>query len=206
MTVRALAAFVVFWLALAAPLAACTRPALQPGPTINPVNIDQTRLARAILAEVNYHRCRVQLRELSYAGDALTQSSQAHSVWMAQRKKLSHTGRGASGRKMTDRVRTARLTPRTASENIAYLPLFQFGRNSFRVVDRNACHFLDAAGDRIPSHSYATLAREVVTMWIDSPGHRRNILDRDVTAMSTGAAVSQSRACGDVWVTQIFVG
>ncbi|MBT8455074.1 MAG: hypothetical protein KJO15_03130, partial [Alphaproteobacteria bacterium] len=56
------------------------------------------------------------------------------------------------------------------------------------------------------SHSYATLAREVVTMWIDSPGHRRNILDRNVTAMSTGAAVSQSRACGDVWLTQIFVG
>ncbi|MEO0653955.1 MAG: CAP domain-containing protein, partial [Pseudomonadota bacterium] len=68
------------------------------------------------------------------------------------------------------------------------------------------CIFADRQGQQIPPHSYASLAQRVVTLWLDSPGHRRNILAPNVSAMAAGTAFSQSDTCGDFWITQVFVG
>lgn len=185
---------------------ACDRPAPARDAIVTPHAIDQPRLSRAILAEVNYARCTAGLRTLAAAPETLTESATAHSDWMARSGRLSHRGRGTSGRELMDRVRFARLRVQAASENIAQLPRYTFGTQRFRVIDRGACVFADRQGQQIPPHSYASLAQRVVTLWLDSPGHRRNILAPNVSAMAAGTAFSQSDTCGDFWITQVFVG
>ncbi|MEL6642841.1 MAG: CAP domain-containing protein [Pseudomonadota bacterium] len=198
-------ATVLLWALLGGVAQACTRVAAS-NAAIDPGRIDQARLSQAILGEVNFVRCQAGRRAVTAAPGTLIQSATAHSVWMAQAGTLSHQGRGASGRGLADRVRSAGLRVRTAGENIAQLPRYTFGSQRFRVIDRGACVFQTRAGRQIPPHSYQSLARQVVALWMASPGHRRNVLDPDVSAMGAGAAFSQSNTCGDYWVTQIFVG
>lgn len=156
-------------------------------------------------AEVNYHRCRNGIGALSPAGGTLIASAKAHSAWMARAGKLSHTGRGASGRGLADRIKAAGIAPTFGSENLAQLPRYQFGTQPFRVNNRGRCDFSTARGSQVPPHSYASVAREVVTLWMQSPGHRRNVLDRRAERLSTAAAFSNDRNCGKLWFTQIFV-
>lgn len=196
---------VLLWASLGGLAQACTRTPAS-NAVIDPSRIDQAQLSQAILGEVNFVRCQAGRRAVNPAPDTLTQSATAHSVWMAGAGTLSHQGRGASGRGLADRVRSAGIRVRTAGENIAQLPRYTFGSKRFRVIDRGACVFKTRAGRQIPPHSYQSLARQVVALWMASPDHRRNVLDPGVSAMGAGAAFSQSNTCGDYWVTQIFVG
>ncbi|MEO0653954.1 MAG: hypothetical protein AAFY77_03695, partial [Pseudomonadota bacterium] len=76
------------------------------------------------------------LPTLAAAPETLKMSATAQSSWKARSGRLSHRGRGASGRELMDRVRFARLQVRAASENIAQLPRYTFGTQRFRVIDR----------------------------------------------------------------------
>ena len=80
----------------------------------------------------------------------LTTAAQRHSVDMADRDTMSHTG--GDGSSFDERIRAAGY-PEPAAENIA------FGQSS---------------------------ASSVVAAWMDSAGHRRNILDCDYTAIGVG--------------------
>lgn len=202
---RAVAALVVMIGLGAGAALACDRP-VGSRTGVDPGRIDQSALSQAILAEVNYARCQSGQRALRQAPNSLTASTTAHSAWMAQVRRLSHLGRGASGRDLRTRVQSAGIPMRTASENIAQLPRFAFGGQRFRVIDRGSCQFQNRDGRQIAPHSYSSLAERVVALWLASPGHRRNVLDPGVTAMAAGTAFSQSDTCGDFWITQIFVG
>ncbi|MEO0701363.1 MAG: CAP domain-containing protein [Pseudomonadota bacterium] len=203
---RRVASLLAAVLALSATAAyACDRP-VGASAAVDPNRINQVALSQAILAEVNHARCQSGLRALGQAPQTLLSSATAHSDWMAGARTLSHRGRGASGRTLRDRLNSARLPVRAASENIAQLPRYAFGTRQFRVVDRRSCQFEDARGRTIPAHSYGSLAQRVVALWLASPGHRRNVLDASVTTMAAGTAFSASNTCGDFWITQIFVG
>jgi uncharacterized protein YkwD len=42
---------------------------------------------------------------------------------------------------------------------------------------------------------------------MNSPGHRKNILDRNVTRISTAVAFDpKAQYCGRFWLTQNFIG
>ena len=55
-------------------------------------------------------------------------------------------------------------------------------------------------------HSYASLARRAVAVWMASPGHRRNILDPALRRVAGAAAIQPGPHCGRVWLTQTFAG
>lgn len=168
--------------------------------------IDQDLLDEAIRAAVNDIRCSRGMKPLAPASDRLVESALAHSDWMANNGTLSHIG-GARGRAtLRQRITSAGQVARRASENVAMTPRFRTGSKPFYIVDRRACVFADAGKRKIPPHSYASLARHTVQLWMESPGHRRNILDRKARRMSAAAAFSPSDACGSFWLTQIFVG
>ncbi len=168
--------------------------------------INQAMLSRAILDEVNYVRCQHGRRDLTLAQDNLTNVALGHSTWMASAGTMSHVGGRATGRTLTDRVRRAGLSPATYAENLAFLPRYRFGGKPFRVADRASCQFMSVDGHRIGQHSYQSLAREVVKMWMKSPGHRRNLLDPSQRRMSAAASLSGEGYCGRFYVTQIFTG
>lgn len=173
---------------------------------VPPSNIDYGLLDKAIRAEVNYHRCRAGLGEVVYAGDSLLRVALQHSTWMAKRNNLSHSNTMRGLESLGERVQAANIRYRYASENIVAVHQYQIDNRRFKPVNRSACQFT-ADGKLISPHSYASLARHSVQLWMDSPGHRKNILNPKSAKMVVGIAHSNTRRyCGKFWLTQNFIG
>lgn len=169
-------------------------------------SFNSTLLDAAIRAEVNYVRCQAGRRPLRDTGRSLVRIAEAHSRWMIQAQNLSHRSNVRGRARLIDRARAAGLRPRRITENIGYVNFYQLDGRRFNVVDASSCHFATSSGQRIPKHSYATLARSIVTSLMNSPSHRRNILDPQVGRVSTGAFYdARAPHCGRVWFTQNFL-
>lgn len=169
--------------------------------------INQSLLESAIRTEVNFHRCRAGLNPVGGAGNGLSKQAKNHSVWMAKTQQLTHRSTVAGSSTLKQRIKNAGIRIRTGSENIGMVHRYQIDNKRFKIVSSNACQFTTYEGQALPAHSYASLARHVVTLWMNSPGHRKNIMDRRVSKMSTGIAFDpKAQYCGRFWVTQNFVG
>jgi uncharacterized protein YkwD len=103
----------------------------------------------------------------------LEQAARYFAEYMAKTGRFGHE---ADGRDMAARAAERGYDYSAISENIAYLPL----ANGF---------------------SAAALAQTFTRMWKDSPGHRRNMLDPDVTETATALARSSS---GHYYAVQLF--
>ncbi len=170
-------------------------------------NINQNLLSDAVRAEVNFHRCRAGLPAVASAGSSLTKEAHGHSRWMAKRQKLSHqsTVRGRST--LRQRVKASGLKFRIGSENIGMVHRYQIDSKRFQIVDASRCKFRLSNGQPLPAHTYASLARHIVDLWMNSPGHRRNVLDRQAREVTTGLAFDpKANYCGRYWLTQKFIG
>jgi uncharacterized protein YkwD len=185
---------------------ACTRDIPARAEQVVTARVDQRLLDAAVRAEVNYHRCRAGLRPLGPAQTALVQVAATHSHWMARSRNLSHRSTVQGHASLTDRIRSANVQARRGAENIGMVHRYQIDGRNFRILDSASCSFASQTGQPLPAHSYASLARHAVTLWMNSPGHRRNILDPGVTRVSTAAAFGDGRYCGQFWLTQNFVG
>ena len=93
---------------------------------------------------------------------------------------------------------------RGAGENILYTPLFVFD-GSYTIVDARLCRFSSSAtGVLVPRHSYRSFALEAMEIWMNSEGHRANILRPGYVRVGHGAAVKPTRHCGEIYLTQNF--
>ena len=192
------------------PLAAdaCSRSVSKAAQALVPANrIDQSLLESAIREEVNFHRCRAGLPEVGDAGNSLSNQARKHSTWMARAQQLTHRSTVAGAATLQQRVKNAGLKVRTGSENIGMVHRFQIDNRRFKILSSSQCQFATYEGQALPAHSYASLARHVVDLWMNSPGHRKNILDKRVRKMSAAAAFDpNAEYCGQFWLTQNFVG
>ena len=196
-------------LALPAAAEACTRTvSKQAASTIVPASrINQALLDQAVRAEVNYHRCRAGLSKVGSAGNGLSNQAKKHSVWMARTQQLTHKSTVPGHSTLKQRVKKAGVKFRTGSENIGMVHRYQIDNRRFKIVNAQSCQFASFEGQKLPAHSYASLARHAVNLWMDSPGHRKNILDRRVTRVSTAVAFDpNAKYCGRFWLTQNFIG
>ena len=131
-----------------------------------------------------------------------------HSANMAVSGILSHIYRGQDA---TDRALAAGYDCRAyrddgsytygLSENIAWYPRITTWTHRFRgstLISIEPTSF----------RSSSEMARALVDGWINSPGHRRNILDPDATRIGVGIYIEQSIEHGyvseTVWATQNF--
>jgi len=185
---------------------ACTRDYPAGADQIVPARIDQQMLDAVVRAEVNYERCRAGLRPLGPAKSALVEVAEAHSRWMAGSGQLSHRSGVAGKSSLTERIRAANVEARKGAENIGMVHRYRIDGQHFRILDGASCSFANRSGERLHAHSYASLARHAVGLWMGSSGHRRNILDPGVTRVSTAAAFGDGQYCGQFWLTQNFVG
>lgn len=185
---------------------ACTKDYPAGADQMVPARIDQRLLDATVRAEVNYHRCRAGLSQLGPAQTALVEVAAVHSQWMARSGNLSHRSTVRGQTSLTDRIRAAYVEARKGAENIGMVHRYQIDGQHFRIVDSGSCSFASQSGERLPAHSYASLARHAVALWMNSDGHRRNILDPGVTRVSTAAAFGEGQYCGQFWLTQNFVG
>ncbi len=211
MNLRFLAICMGAALALSLPTAAdaCSRVvAKKAAQTIVPAGrINQDLLDDAIRAEVNYHRCRAGLSRLGDAGGGLHNQAMKHSTWMARSQQLTHRSTVAGSATLKQRVKKSGVKFRTGSENIGMVHRYQIDNRHFKIINASSCQFATRQGKKLPAHSYASLARHAVNLWMDSPGHRKNILDKRVTRMSSAVAFDpKAKHCGRFWLTQNFIG
>lgn len=194
------------WIITTLGAAACTAsmPAQAERSLVPARAIDQGLLDAAFRAEVNRHRCARGLRALEAARPMVSQAS-GHAGWMAQASKLSHVSSVRGRSRLMDRLKASGLRFQTASENIGMVPRFQIDGGRFQIEDAGACRF-SRNGQALGAHSYASLARHAVQLWMDSPGHRRNILHPGVHRVATAGAFQPDGYCGRVWLAQNFVG
>jgi hypothetical protein len=127
---------------------------------------------------------------------------------MAKRSSLSHrsTIRGQSS--VQERVLASGLNARRGSENIGNFPRYQFGgARKIYINIMSRCEYSWASGRKIDPHSYTSLATQIVGMWTQSSGHRRNVLDRNVS--SVGSAIkfdTNGSHCSQFFLSQYFAG
>jgi len=170
-------------------------------------NADQALFNRAVLSEVNYVRCKAGLAPLKTAS-GLVKVAGNHANWMASRGSLTHRSTVRGQASVQERVLASGLNVRRGAENIGNLPRYQFaGARRIRIKSKSRCEFTTVAGKRITPHSYASLASQIVSLWMGSAGHRRNVLDRNVRTV--GAAVgydARGTRCGQFYMAQDFAG
>jgi len=210
MTVKFLAAICGAAMLLTATTAgACTRdiPARAAEAVVPTSRINQALFDDAVRAEVNYHRCRAGLRPVGDAGNRVMNVARGHSDWMASRQVLSHQSTVPGKASLSQRIESTGVSYRTGSENIGMVHRYRIDNQRFRIVDSGSCEFTTNSGQPLPPHSYASLARHIVQLWMESPGHRKNILDRNASRTSVAVAFDpRAQYCGRYWVTQNFIG
>jgi uncharacterized protein YkwD len=132
---------------------------------INFNNIDYELLGAAIFYATNIERAKHN-RPLFKPSMVLYKAAFIHSKDMAERNFFSHTSPIAGRSTPSDRVKLYGQWIRTVGENIAY---------TFGIQYRAGTSVSSFAN--IPPHSYWSFALSVVDSWMNSPGHRRNILN-----------------------------
>ncbi len=195
------------WGATPATAAACIRQTISNGGEPIPATgrLNDAALNAAFLVEVNYQRCRAGLRPLATDNQILS-AAKKHAQWMSRARKMSHQSTAPGQRTIADRLRRSGVSFRIGAENIAQVPLFQFQSRMFMTRDAQACVFT-IDGQRVPPHTYQSLARYVVDMWMNSPGHRKNILNTRVRRTAATASLnSGTDYCGDMYIAQAFAG
>ena len=197
------------FLALPSAADACTRKVSKTAAqTIVPQSrINQKMISDAVRAEVNYHRCRAGLSEVGNAGAPLAKEARNHSQWMARSQQLTHQSTVPGLSTLKQRVKASGVKFKTGSENIGMVHRYQIDNRRFKILNSGQCQFATYEGQPLPAHSYASLARHAVNLWMDSPGHRKNILDRRVKRVSSAVAFDpNAKYCGRFWLTQNFIG
>ena len=208
-TIAAIAAGIVLMVASSADAQTCSRNvSAKAAQTVVPsTRINQSLLDDAIRAEANFHRCRAGRKTLADAGGGLASQARKHSSWMARTQQLTHRSTVSGSSTLKQRLKKSGIKFRTGAENIGMVHRYQIDNQRFKIVSSNACQFTTYGGKPLPAHTYASLARHVVNLWMNSPGHRKNILNRKVKKISTAVAFdSNAQYCGRFWLTQNFVG
>lgn len=162
-------------------------------------------LDAAVLARVNLARCRAGRAALAPA-PGLARVAQAQARWLAGEKRLTHDGGPPGLGTLAARLSASGLSYRSGGENIATAAAFRLaGIRAYR--GSKPCQFRTASGRPIARQSYASLAEEVVTRWLASPGHRRNLLDAGFRYSATAAGFDRGGPfCGTFYLAQLFAG
>ena len=164
-------------------------------------NLNENLLARLVAEETNRFRVSQGRGPLEVSPD-LTNAAQSHANAMAGEGFFAHQNPNDPGqRTLTDRIRNVGLEPRAIAENIAYTYSLDFG--AMRDWVKNG-HQRGSA-PAVLEYTYRALAKSVVQQWINSRGHRQNMLGRPYSQIGLGVATSKDeRGREKVYCVQTF--
>lgn len=160
--------------------------------TAEPASLDKSEIEQLIHTGVNEERSKHGLSSLSYDSE-LAAIARYHSEDMAENDYFSHTA--LDGSDMSDRYQRFGYECRvpaggnryyTGAENIAYT-YYQ------KRIEGGGYH--DSAGD---------VAAGIVSQWMNSPGHRENILTSEWRSEGIGVAITETAQGTRVYATQNF--
>jgi uncharacterized protein YkwD len=147
------------------------------GLPIDAPKVDHDLLAAALFHETNRLRQKNGRPPLSH--DArLDAAARMQATSMARKNYLDHIDpHDPERRTPKDRAQMAGFDFRFLAENVAtqFAIQYQSGRTVYRVPTGTGFSYR-ADGPPIPRHTYRTFAATVLAQWMNSPGHRENIL------------------------------
>ena len=172
--------------------------------TVSADALDQSLFNDAVLHYVNVERCIRGLSPLRSDG-SLIRATRQHSAHMASNAYISHNSKQTGYSGLKDRLSRARVRYNVAGENIAKSFVFAFDRRSVSG-DASSCKFrFSSNGRNVPRHTYDSLAKNLVLLWMESPTHRSNILHNSFhRAGATIGIESDPKFCGTSYVAQNF--
>ena len=151
-------------------------------------------LERRVQDRINDERSDRKLRELDW-DERLSRIARAHSEDMARRSFFNHVN--PDGRTPTDRGKAAGYECRKAHGTYYRVGLAE---NLYQGSLYSRIR-ISGTQKRYDWNSSEDIAKQSVIGWMKSPGHRRNILDKDYSQAGVGIAIS---AGDEVFITQLF--
>ena len=144
---------------------------------INFKNVDYKLLAAAVFYETSRRRIKANSSLPAYKYSKKCRlAAQMHANDMVKGNFFSHTNpRDSKKRSLTQRVKKFNYGASTWGENIATAFAIQYKAGSMVSSFKN-----------IPPHTYINFAKDLVNGWMNSPGHRANILNKRFTHLGTG--------------------
>lgn len=174
---------------------------------IDPDAVDYDLLDAAVFHETNRRRREKGLSALKHDAKART-AAQTQSRDMAKGGFVGHENPDPRKKTLGDRAKLAGLRPRVLAENVAST----FGRRytsgkAFYSREENGRKIYSATpdGPPIPMHTYLSFAEALLDSWMKSPGHRKNILHREVEYLGCACALPRNpNAMETFYCTQVF--
>lgn len=152
---------------------------------VNANRFDHALLNAAVFYESNKQRIKYGLRPLMHH-PKLEQSAQGHSKDMVEYNFYSHTSRVPGKSSISDRIRKTGLNGNWVGENIFDHYILNINGEAYYPPSQYGFFKSATTGKRIEAYTYRGLAEALVTGWMNSPGHRANILDNNYTHMGMG--------------------
>ena len=170
-------------------------------------SLDRALLDRAILHHTNRARCNAGLQPLA-ADPTLRATATGHSADMVSHGFFGHVSPVPGRSSMAERMKAAGVRYRSAGENLATAMRLELAAaQPVYPLGARCAYSLTPRGQRVPARSYDSLARHLVRRWLDSPGHRENIMNaRYRRHGASGVLDPNGRICDMVNATQLFAG
>ena len=165
--------------------------------------LNREEIEKWVIAFTNEERASAGLQPLRHDA-AISDIARSHSEDMARLGLMSHD---IGGRDPTDRALGAGYDCR------AYLPdgSYTYGLSENVAEHPRVTQWMGWGRSYNPVHYYGDAeqaARSLVQGWMDSPGHRENILDRDARRIGVGIAIQEMSEYGyvseTIYATQNF--
>ncbi len=178
------------------------------GETIALDRVDLPLLSAAVFHETNRRRARHRLPALTY-DPAARRAATLQAQIMARTKEISHENEGVPEHATLERrLASVGLKPRFAAENLAYTFAVRYRAGErLYVREENGQKVFSAkpGGPPVRAHTYLSFAQAVVDQWMNSQGHRENLLHRDAQALGVGCrAVTNDSGFPMVYCCQVF--
>ncbi len=169
---------------------------------------DYALLNAAVFYVTNRERARRRLPLLQFA-PGLRNIAAHHAEAMATHDFVSHFNPYEPRYNTLAQRGTAYQTP-VHAENVASTFIHAYTANTYYHTDRVASgyEFKDMQGRRLPVYTYLQFAERLVGSWMNSPGHRSNILHRELKKLGCAvrfpAGVAMSRSMPHAFAVQNF--
>lgn len=153
--------------------------------------VDFPLLHAAIFFVTNEERRKAKLKPFEFHS-RIEKVASEHARDMVKYGFYSHTSKIRIKRTVQDRFHLEGLNPEFYGENICstYALQYENGRKVNPPYSTGIFTYaFTSKREAIPPHTYISFAKEVVKLWMNSPGHRQNILNPNFTTMGCGASL-----------------
>lgn len=151
---------------------------------IDPKSPDPVLLNAAVFFATNAQRQAHGLAPFMHA-EALERAAGDHSLDMVMRNFFSHQSPTFGRETMKDRLSQVGIRNAYAAENIADAFILNHPAGLPFEVRRDGYYH---QGRKLRNRTYSEMGAHIVEQWMNSPGHRRNILSPDTTYLGVGVA------------------